>query len=314
MATLIAYEDASPSADAELLKKACHGWGTDEKAVISILGHRNATQRKLIRQAYQEIYQEDLVKRLEHELSGHLERAVYRWNLDPADRDAVLANVALRNENRDHKVIIELAFTLSPEELFAVKCAYQCRYKRSLEEDIASHTSSELRKLLVGLVSIHRYQGNEVNLKLANLESNILRSAIEEKAFNHEEILRIITTRSKPQLMATLNHYKDEHGCSITKHLKDDRADEYTETLRTTIRCMINPIKYFEKVIRNAIKKSGTNEDALTRVIVTRAEKDLKEIMEQYYKRNSVPLDQAVAKETSGDYKRFLLTLLGKED
>ncbi|PWA60974.1 annexin-like protein RJ4 [Artemisia annua] len=314
MATLIAYEDASPSADAELLKKACHGWGTDEKAVISILGHRNATQRKLIRQAYQEIYQEDLVKRLEHELSGHLERAVYRWNLDPADRDAVLANVALRNANRDHKVIIELAFTLSPEELFAVKCAYQCRYKRSLEEDIASHTSSELRKLLVGLVSIHRYQGNEVNLKLANSESNILRSAIEEKAFNHEEILRIITTRSKPQLMATLNCYKDEHGCSITKHLKDDRADEYTETLRTTIRCMINPIKYFEKVIRNAIKKSGTNEDALTRVIVTRAEKDLKEIMEQYYKRNSVPLDKAVAKETSGDYKRFLLTLLGKED
>ncbi|GJX27058.1 annexin-like protein RJ4 [Tanacetum coccineum] len=314
MATLIAYEDASPSADAELLRKACHGWGTDEKAVIAILGHRNATQRKLIRQAYQEIYQEDLVKRLEHELSGHFERAVYRWNLDPADRDAVLANVALRKENRDHKVIIELAFTLSPKELFAVKCAYQCRYKHSLEEDIASHTSSELRKLLVGLVSIHRYQGNEVNLKLANSESNILRNAIEEKAFNHEEILRIITTRSKPQLMATLNHYKDEHGCSITKHLKDDRADEYTETLRTTIRCMINPIKYFEKVIRNAIKKSGTNEDALTRVIVTRAEKDLKEIMEQYYKRNSVPLDQAVAKETSGDYKRFLLTLLGKED
>ncbi|KAJ9557931.1 hypothetical protein OSB04_012545 [Centaurea solstitialis] len=322
MATLIAFEDVSPTADAELLRKACHGWGTDEKTVISILGHRNAIQRKLIREAYHELYQEDLVKRLEHELSGDFERAVYRWNLEPADRDAVLANVALRKENRDHRVIIELSCTLSPEELFSVKRAYQCRYKRSLEEDIASHTSSDLRKasfcvilqLLVGLVSIHRYQGDEVNLKLANSESNILRNAIEEKAFNHEEILRIVTTRSKPQLMATLNRYKDEHGCTITKHLKDDSADEYTTTLRTIIRCMSDPIKYFEKVIRNAIKKDGTNEDALTRVIVTHAEKDLKEIMEQYYKRNSVSLDQAVAKETSGDYKRFLLTLLGKDN
>ncbi|XP_024984701.1 annexin-like protein RJ4 [Cynara cardunculus var. scolymus] len=314
MATLIAFEDVSPAADAELLRKACHGWGTDEKSVISILGHRNAIQRKLIREAYQELYQEDLVKRLEHELSGDFERAVYRWNLEPADRDAVLANVALRKENRDHRVIIELACTLSPEELFSVKRAYQCRYKRSLEEDIASHTSSDLRKLLVGLVSIHRYQGDEVNLKLANSESSILRNAIEEKTFNHEEILRIVTTRSKPQLMATLNRYKDEHGCTITKHLKDDSADEYTTTLRTTIRCMSDPIKYFEKVIRNAIKRNGTNEDALTRVIVTHAEKDLKEIMEQYYKRNSVPLDQAVAKETSGHYKRFLLALLGKEN
>ncbi|KAL8259495.1 hypothetical protein R6Q59_027448 [Mikania micrantha] len=314
MATLVAYEDSSPSADAELLRKACHGWGTDEKTVISILGHRNANQRKLIREAYQQLYQEDLVKRLEHELSGDLERAVYRWNLDPADRDAVLANVAIRKENCDYRVIIEVACTLSPEQLFSVKTAYQCRYNRSLEEDLASHTSSNLRMLLVGLVSIHRYQGNEVNLKLANSEASILRKAIEEKSFEHEDIVRIIITRSKPQLMATLNRYKDEHGCNITKHLKNDPTNPYTETLRATIRCITDPTKYFEKVIRNAIKKNGTNEDSLTRVIVTRAEKDLKEIMEQYYKRNSVSLDQAVAKETSGHYKRFLLALLGKED
>jgi hypothetical protein len=66
--------------------------------------------------------------------------------------------------------------------------------------------------------------------------------------------------------------------------------------------------------LRNAIKKVGTDEDALTRVIVTRAEKDLNDIKEIYYKRNSVPLDQAVANDTSGDYKAFLLALLGKEE
>jgi hypothetical protein len=49
-------------------------------------------------------------------------------------------------------------------------------------------------------------------------------------------------------------------------------------------------------------------------VIVTRAEKDLNDIKEIYYKRNSVPLDQAVANDTSGDYKAFLLALLGKEE
>ncbi|KAI3740510.1 hypothetical protein L2E82_30971 [Cichorium intybus] len=313
MATIVAIEDAYPEVDAELLKKACDGWGTDEKAIISILAHRNATQRKLIREAYKDMYDEDLIKRLEQELSGDLERAVYRWNLDPADRYAVLANVALRKDYRDYRVIIELSWTLSPEELFDVKRAYQCRYKRSLEEDIAFHTSDDLRKLLVALVSIHRYQGDEVNLKLAKSESNILHNAIEEKSFNHDEVLRIITTRSKHQLMATLNHYKDEQGCNMTKHLKED-ADEFTETLRTTIKGMIDPIKYFEKVIRNATKDSGTNEDALTRVIVTRAEKDLNIIMDQFYNRNSVTLDQVVSKETSGDYKRFLLALLGKDD
>lgn len=67
-------------------------------------------------------------------------------------------------------------------------------------------------------------------------------------------------------------------------------------------------------MLRNAIKILGTDEDALTRVIVTRAEKDLKDIKEAYYRRNSINLNNAVANDTSGDYKAFLLTLLGDEE
>jgi len=66
--------------------------------------------------------------------------------------------------------------------------------------------------------------------------------------------------------------------------------------------------------LRGALKRVGTDEDGLTRVVVTRAEKDLKDIKELYYKRNSVHLEDAVAKEISGDYKKFILTLLGKQD
>lgn len=93
-----------------------------------------------------------------------------------------------------------------------------------------------------------------------------------------------------------------------------DKDKDFLGILRTTIRCLKDPKKYFEKIIRNAIKRLGTDEDALSRVIVTRAEKDLREIKELYYKRNSVHLEDAVAKDTSGDYKAFLLTLLGTQD
>lgn len=76
----------------------------------------------------------------------------------------------------------------------------------------------------------------------------------------------------------------------------------------------IVPVIWCVKVLRQAIKRAGTDEDALTRVIVTRAERDLKDIKELYYKKNSVHLEHAVAKETSGDYKAFLVTLLGQQD
>ncbi|KAL9421088.1 hypothetical protein AB3S75_038616 [Citrus x aurantiifolia] len=316
MATLVAPVKHSHIEDAKALYKACKGWGTDEKAVISILGHRTAAQRQQIRLAYQNLYQEDLVKRLESELSGAFEKAVYRWILEPADRDAVLANVAIKKACPDYHVIIEIACVHSPEELLAVRRAYQLRYKLSLEEDVAAHTTGDLRKLLVALVSVLRYDGPEINARLAKSEADILEDATKNKAFNHEEVIRILTTRSKAQLMATFNRYRDDRGTSITKSLlsEGDQVNEFAAALRTAIRCINNSNKYFEKIIRNAIKGAGTDEDALTRVIVTRAEKDLKVIKEVYYKRNSVTLEQAVAKDTSGDYNAFLLTLLGKAD
>ena len=67
------------------------------------------------------------------------------------------------------------------------------------------------------------------------------------------------------------------------------------------------------QVLRTAINTVGTDEDALSRVIITRAEKDLKDIMKIYFKRNNVTLENAIERDTSGDYKAFLLALLGKD-
>ena len=49
------------------------GWGTNEGLIISILGHRNAAQRKVIQKTYAETYGEDLLKVLDKELSSDFE-------------------------------------------------------------------------------------------------------------------------------------------------------------------------------------------------------------------------------------------------
>jgi hypothetical protein len=72
-------------------------------------------------------------------------------------------------------------------------------------------------QLLVPLVSSFRYEGDEVNMILAKSEAKILHEKISEKAYNDEELIRILTTRSKAQLNATLNRYNNEFGNSINK-------------------------------------------------------------------------------------------------
>jgi hypothetical protein len=69
--------------------------------------------------------------------------------LDPGDRDAVLANVAVKKAKSNYHVIIEISCILSPEELLVVRRAYQSRFKSSLEEDVAAHTTGDLRQACI---------------------------------------------------------------------------------------------------------------------------------------------------------------------
>ena len=101
---------------------------------------------------------------------------------------------------------------------------------------------------------------------------------------------------------------------SYMQDLEADPKDEFLSILRATIKCLTRSEEYFEKVLRLAINKQGTDEGALTRVVTTRAEIDMKIIKDEYHKRNSVPLDHAIAKDTRGDYEDLLLALVGHGD
>ncbi|KAK9230719.1 hypothetical protein WN944_023691 [Citrus x changshan-huyou] len=315
MATLtVPTQTPSAAEDAEQLHKAFQGWGTNEALIISVLAHRNAAQRKLIREIYNETYGEDLLKALDKELSSDFERSVLLWTLTPAERDAYLANEATKRFTSSNWVLMEIACTRSSRDLFAAKQAYHARYKKSLEEDVAYHTSGDFRKLLVPLVSTFRYDGGDVNMMLARTEAKIIRDKISDKDYAHEELIRILTTRSKAQINATLNHYNDTFGNAINKDLKADPNDEYLKLLRVAIKCLTYPEKHFAKVLRLAINGLGTDEWGLTRVVTTRAEVDMQRIKEEYHRRNTVTLEKAIAGDTSGDYERMLLALIGHGD
>ncbi|KAJ4765275.1 Annexin [Rhynchospora pubera] len=303
----------SPQEDCEQLHKAFEGWGTNEKLIISVLAHRNAAQRKAIRDAYQATYGKDLLESLLHETHGDFEKIVLLWTLEPSERDALLANEAATKWHPANRVLIEIACARSSQDLFTVRCAYHKQYKRSLEEDVAAHTKADFRKLLLPLVSAYRYEGEEVNMHLAKSEAKLLHDKISDKAYSDEEVIRVLTTRSKPQLIATFNQYNNEFGNPINKDLKSDPKDDYLAALRAVVRLICCPEKYFEKVIRLSLNKLGTDETALTRIVATRAEVDLKLIKEVYQSRNSVPLENAVKHDTHRHYEDMLLALLGSD-
>lgn len=79
-------------------------------------------------------------------ISSH-QRVVVLWTLDPAERDALLANEATKRWTSSNQVLVEIACTRSSHDLLLVRQAYHARYKKSLEEDVAYHTTGDFCKV-----------------------------------------------------------------------------------------------------------------------------------------------------------------------
>ncbi|KAK3038959.1 hypothetical protein RJ639_027444 [Escallonia herrerae] len=290
------------------------GWGTDERAIIKVLGRRNAGQRRKIKETYQQLYNESLIHALQSELSGDFGKAVILWTSDPPERDARLANEALKSWKKginQVQVIVELACAYSPHHLVAVRQAYCSLFDCSLEEDIISNAALPVRKILVGLVRSYRYDKEVVDSDVAEAEAAMLHEAIEAKQLDHDNVVLILGTRNIFQLKLTFDCYKQNYGNHIDEDVESCGDGLLESVLRVVIWCIDSPEKHFAEVIRASIVGLGTDEDSLTRAIVSRAEIDMVKIRGEYYDVNKTSLEDAVIGDTSGDYKAFLMTLLG---
>lgn len=69
------------------------------------------------------------------------------WTLDPAERDAYLADEATKRWTSSNLVLAEIACTRSSNQLLQARQAYHARYKKSLEEDVGHHTTGDFRKV-----------------------------------------------------------------------------------------------------------------------------------------------------------------------
>ena len=86
--TLKPVENFNPASDCEKLKKAMKGLGTDEEAIIQVIGYRSSDQRQELKRSYQQMYGKDLIKELKSETSGDFKHILEALMLSKSEFDA----------------------------------------------------------------------------------------------------------------------------------------------------------------------------------------------------------------------------------
>ncbi|ONI35192.1 hypothetical protein PRUPE_1G521500 [Prunus persica] len=304
---------SSPRDDAIQLHRAFKGFGCDTTTVINILAHRDATQRAYLKQEYKTMYHEELSKRLSSELSGNTKKSVLLWMHDPATRDATIIRQALGGEAVvDLKAATEVICSRTPSQILQFKNIYFATFGVYLEHDIGFQASGDHKNLLLAYVGTPRYEGLEVDRATVEYDAKALFKAGEKRLGTDEKtFVQIFSGRSSAHLAAVSAAYHSMYGSSLEKAVKKETSGYFEHALLTILRCAEHPGMYFAKVLHKAMKGLGTDDSTLLRVIVSRAEIDLQFIKAEYRKKYGKTLNDAVHSETSGNYRAFLLALLG---
>uniref|UniRef100_A0A669DGR2 Annexin n=1 Tax=Oreochromis niloticus TaxID=8128 RepID=A0A669DGR2_ORENI len=313
--TIKDFPGADPLKDAEVLRKAMKGFGTDEQAIIELLGSRSNKQRVPLLRSYKTAYGKDLIKDLHSELSGDFRKLVMAMLKTPTEFDASELNSAIKGAGTDEACLIEVLSSRSNAEIKEINRIYKQEYKKSLEDSISGDTSGHFRRLLVSLAQGNRDERENVDISLAKQDAQALYAAGENKLGTDESKFNaILCARSKSHLRAVFLEYQQMCGRDIEKSISREMSGDLESGMLAVVKCIKNTPAYFAERLYKAMKGAGTKDKTLIRIMVSRSEVDMLDIRQEYVKNYGKSLYTAISGDTSGDYKKLLLKLCGGSD
>ncbi|NXC50753.1 ANX11 protein, partial [Penelope pileata] len=304
-----------PLKDAEVLRKAMKGFGTDEQAIIDCLGSRSNKQRQQIILSFKTAYGKDLIKDLKSELSGNFEKTILAMMKTPIMFDAYEIKEAIKGIGTDENCLIEILASRSNEHIQELNRVYKSEFKKTLEEAIKSDTSGHFQRLLISLSQGNRDESTNVDMSLVQKDVQELYAAGENRLGTDESKFNaILCARSRAHLRAVFSEYQRMCNRDIEKSICREMSGDLEKGMLAVVKCLKNTPAFFAERLHNAMKGAGTKDRTLIRIMVSRSEVDLLDIRTEYKRMYGKSLYTDITGDTSGDYRKILLKLCGGND
>ncbi|XP_007944658.2 annexin A5 [Orycteropus afer afer] len=289
MGTVTDFPGFDERADAETLRKAMKGLGTDEETILTLLTSRSNAQRQEIIAAFKTLFGRDLLDDLKSELTGKFE-----------------------------KLIVALMKPSHLYDAYELKHALKLptyKYGSSLEDDVVGDTSGYYQRMLVVLLQANRDPDARIDEAQVEQDAQALFQAGELKwGTDEEKFITIFGTRSVSHLRRVFDKYMTISGFQIEETIDRETSGNLEQLLLAVVKSIRSIPAYLAETLYYAMKGAGTDDHTLIRVVVSRSEIDLFNIRKEFRKNFATSLYSMIKSDTSGDYKKALLLLCGGED
>ncbi|KAF8570780.1 hypothetical protein P879_00376 [Paragonimus westermani] len=341
--TLTCPAHINPDQDAEAIYKACKGINTDEDTINEILGHRSQTQRHEIREAFYRRYQKvggtDLVEVLKSNTRGDYDsllQTLFRGHLKILAYDLYKG---MKGTGTNTTVLNSTICCCNNTEIYMLKKAYEEVLReqdpkkaasRTLESDVMKETKPPYETLLLRQLRGKRQENPLETVEQAQRTGNMsllvddaqveqdVRTLYNagagnaEKKGDPEPFIQILCDRSKYHVKAIWEKYKQRYGTTLVDDITKKFSDPLRTGMNTMLMAQVNLRLLLVCQLYESMYGAGTDEDSLIRLVCLRCETDMTAIKTMYQDYFGKSLADAIKSDTSGDFRKLLLKLIGE--
>jgi len=307
----LTYTPAQVNEDCQKLKKAMKGLGTDEKALIQVLGKRTPDEVVMISKAYQHDFGKDLQKELKSETSGDFCKLLLAITTPPAEFDAQLVRKAIEGLGTDEALLVEVLVGRNNAEIRAIRDAYQVMYDKDISKEVKDDLSGDMKAVFAALLEGNRDEAGLYNNVEGDAEALYKagegRMGTDEKAF-----INILATRQDAHLRNVFEFYQKRHKKDIIEAIKKEFSGDAAKALIAVAECIQNRPRWIARQFEKSMAGIGTDENKLIRLATRfRHPSVIGQVKEAYQREHGKSLGKRIHGETSGDFRKLLLELIG---
>ncbi|XP_061117411.1 annexin A1a [Conger conger] len=221
--------------DAEQLKLAMKGLGTDEATLIEIMASRTNQEIRDIKKAYKEEYKKDLEDDIKSDTGGDFRNALLALckanrmedgvlNEPQADEDArALYEAGEKRKGTDLSVFINILTSRSGPQL----CKTFERYTKYSKVDVGKAIDLEMKGDIESLLTaVVKCAGNK-----AAYFAEILNLSMKGSGTRAKILTRVMVSRSEVDLQRIKEEYQKKYGKSLYQDILDDTKGDYEKIL-----------------------------------------------------------------------------------
>ena len=226
--------------------------------------------------------------------------------------DARIIHKALR-EKKDEKALVEVFASRPYWYLQTVDEEYKRIYGLSLKDDLAKDKKSDFNTFVLCIMNTPRSKTSSIKTEkqAGDAAQEIIVKGLKNYGKDVELFKNLFVKRSREDLIAISREFKNQEKKKRNLYdAVDDACPKSTrELIKALIYAVVLPGHYFAHLLKKSIVGIGTDEETLSRVLVTRHEVDM-DLIRYYYKAetNNELIDD-IKGDTSGVYMKILTKL-----